>query len=503
MAKQSTAKQFTLHGLYTQGDRIMVSVLWLHLAVSLALANLYDTWSVAISIGLPAVLVPTLLMFVMPGSRLTRSVIGAAFMVFSALVIHQAHGMLEMHFGIFALLAFLLFYRDWLPIIVAAAVIAVHHLSFNYLQEWGYGVYLFENRTGLSIVIIHAAYVVVETVILVYMSYHARKEAYQTEELHEIGSHLQIIDGSIDLTYRNENAKSDFALGFNLFMDAVHNVITNTRQAADQLSHSTQQLTNITIETSKDVQQQLSETDQTATAITEMAATSQEVARNAASAADSARNADSSAKEGSQIVNTTIAAINSLATEVEHAAETITSLESDSANIGKVLDVIKDIAEQTNLLALNAAIEAARAGEQGRGFAVVADEVRTLASRTQQSTTEIEAMIARLQQGATRAVDVMAISQKQAQSSVEDASKAGAALQSITQAISTINDMNNMIASAAEEQNAVSEDVNRSVVSITDFTHRSANNAAQIATASEELSRLAGDLNEVVSQFKV
>ncbi|MBD3609624.1 MAG: methyl-accepting chemotaxis protein, partial [Gammaproteobacteria bacterium] len=307
--KSQVSSAFTLHGLYKQGDKIMVGVLWFHLLVSFGVGTVYDTQSAALAIGLPAALVPTILAFMMPGSRLTRSVIAAAFMVFSALVIHQAHGMLEMHFGIFALLAFLLYYRDWLPIIVAAGVIAVHHLTFNYLQEWGYGVYIFENRTGLDIVLIHAAYVVFESTILVFMSLHARKEAYQTEELHEIGSHLQITNGSINLTYRNENAKSDFAIGFNQFMDAVHGVISNAKAAAERMSQSTSNLTEITIQTSQDIQKQLSETDATATAITEMASTSEEVARNATAAAESARNADEDANNGRKVVDETVGAI--------------------------------------------------------------------------------------------------------------------------------------------------------------------------------------------------
>jgi len=203
------------------------------------------------------------------------------------------------------------------------------------------------------------------------------------------------------------------------------------------------------------------------------------------------------------VVNEAIEAIRTLAAEVESAAGVIGVLDNDSQSIGSVLDVIRDIADQTNLLALNAAIEAARAGEQGRGFAVVADEVRTLASRTQESTQEIQQMIEALQVGAKKAVEVMRQGQTRATSSMETASGAQTALSGIISSVSSITDMNNMIASAAEEQSSVVEEMNKNVHSINDAAEKTLNIANQSSMAGDELRKLAAQLQESVTQFKI
>ena len=195
--------------------------------------------------------------------------------------------------------------------------------------------------------------------------------------------------------------------------------------------------------------------------------------------------------------------IDELANEVESAASVIQQLASDSDSIGTVLDVIKGIAEQTNLLALNAAIEAARAGEQGRGFAVVADEVRTLAGRTQESTQEIEAMIDKLQSGAKNAVTAMEAGQEKASIGVAQTKQAGEALAAITRAVTTISDMNTHIASSAEEQSATTEEMNKNIININQLADQTANSAQQSTAASAELSKLATDLQNLVSQFKI
>jgi methyl-accepting chemotaxis protein len=310
-----------------------------------------------------------------------------------------------------------------------------------------------------------------------------------------------------DLTHKvNILGKDEFAWmcweysqGRKGFMGLVKEILGS----AGQLAAAAEELSAITEQSNAGVMRQQGEIGQVATAMNEMSATVSEVSKNAGNAAVAAQEADDRAKDGWNVVNTTVQTINNLATEVERTSEVIENLKGDSISIGTVLDVIRDIAEQTNLLALNAAIEAARAGEQGRGFAVVADEVRTLASRTQQSTREINDMIERLQNGANQAVSVMEMGRTKAEESVEQAAKAGEALQSITGVVDNIKSMNMQIASAAEEQSSTAEEINRNIVNISEVAQETASGSQQTASASDELARLASDLQSQVGKFKV
>ena len=311
-------------------------------------------------------------------------------------------------------------------------------------------------------------------------------------------------DGNLTLRLQDSGNMEVAKLGqaFNLFVDKVRSLVVDVANSTSLLSSATVEMSAITSESNNNISRQRSEIDQLATSMNQMTATVQEVARNAAEAANAARQADSEATRGQEIVRSTANSIKSLAQEVEDAAGVINKLESDSESIGQVLDVIRGIADQTNLLALNAAIEAARAGEQGRGFAVVADEVRTLASRTQKSTQEIQAMIERLQTGTRAAVKVMQKGRAQASSSVEQAQMAGTSLSTITVAVTRITDMNTQIASAAEQQSAVAEEINRNVVNINGVADQVTLGATQIDQASQELARLATHLLSIVNRFK-
>ena len=290
---------------------------------------------------------------------------------------------------------------------------------------------------------------------------------------------------------------------FNRIAEQFASIVSELQSAVTQIASAAEETSVVTQQANAGMARQHEETEQVATAMTEMNATVHDVARNAIEAADAARAANASTDEGKQVVGRAVEAIRQLAAEVDRASGVIGDLQHQTATIGKVLDVIRGVAEQTNLLALNAAIEAARAGEQGRGFAVVADEVRTLASRTQQSTDEIQDMIARLQTGAAEAVKAMESGRSRAQSGVEEAERATESLASITEAVNRISDMNAQIASAAEEQSAVAEDINRNVTSIANVTEQTVGGATQTAAASTEMAQLASRLQGMVGRLRV
>ena len=279
--------------------------------------------------------------------------------------------------------------------------------------------------------------------------------------------------------------------------------ISHLSSASRQIAEASARLTDVAERTTSGVAKQRTDTDQVATAMTEMVATVQEVTRSANMAAEHANNADQEAGSGKRVISVTTDAIDALVSDVEKASEVIQRLQQHSDSIGTVLDVIRGIAEQTNLLALNAAIEAARAGEQGRGFAVVADEVRTLAQRTQQSTSEIQDMIEQLQGGTRDAVSVMTESRSRAQLTAEQALKAGEALDSIVSVIANIRDLNTQIATAAEEQSAVAEDIENNVNAISLSAGHSTDSANETSQASETLTALANQLQNMAAQFKI
>lgn len=285
--------------------------------------------------------------------------------------------------------------------------------------------------------------------------------------------------------------------------DKLRDTLMRISGSATQLASAAEELNAVTDESARGLSQQNNEIEQAATAVNEMTSAVEEVARNAVSTSEASRNATSSASDGRDLVQETVNAIERMSGDVQSTADLVGNLAEESRDIGKVLDVIRGLADQTNLLALNAAIEAARAGEAGRGFAVVADEVRALAHRTQQSTSDIERMIGSIQGGTEQAVSSMRNSTERAESTLNIAKGAGLALDTINGAVVEINERNLVIASAAEEQAAVAREVDRNLVNIRDLSVQSSEGAKQNTAASGALTRLAVDLNSMVSRFRL
>ncbi|SNT09027.1 methyl-accepting chemotaxis protein [Pseudomonas japonica] len=310
-----------------------------------------------------------------------------------------------------------------------------------------------------------------------------------------------------DLTHEQRVTRRDelgmLQQGIQRMGTTLRDLISGIRDGVTQIASAAEELSAVTEQTSAGANNQKVETDQVATAMHEMATTVQEVARNAEHASAAATDADRQARAGDDVVAQAIAQIEKLAGEVARSTEAMAQLQQESQKIGSVMDVIKSVAEQTNLLALNAAIEAARAGEAGRGFAVVADEVRGLAQRTQKSTEEIEELVAGLQNGTQQVANVMLGSRSLTDSSVELTRKAGTSLESITRVVSDIQSMNQQIAAAAEQQSAVAEEISRSILSVRDVSEQTASASEETAASSVELARLGNQLQMMVSHFRV
>lgn len=305
------------------------------------------------------------------------------------------------------------------------------------------------------------------------------------------------------MTFSSTDEVGEMGKSFNIFVEKLQGLVSGIASSSEQLSTAAEETSVVSASTNQNISQQKNDTIQIASAITQMTATVQEVAANAEKASVAATEGDQNSEDGRQAVENIVHSINDLSSEINHSTTVIRALKSDSENIGTVLDVIKGIAEQTNLLALNAAIEAARAGEQGRGFAVVADEVRSLAQKTQDSTFEIESLISTLQQGSDNAVTSMVQNKNSIEGLVSKAVNATDSLNAITASMSSITDMNTFIATAAEQQNQVVQEISNNVNRIQQVSENTAEGSEQVSGASREIAELSERLREVVKQFKV
>lgn len=489
-----------------KADKLMLGVTYGLFLVSLIWAPVHSTWGLALTVGGGTAVALSVIFAINRGSRLSRIAFAIGFMVMVALHIQQSHGMIEMHFGVFVGLALLFYYHDWLVILVGAAVIAVHHIIFYFLQTSGAEIWLYENDTynyGFFLVVIHAIFVVVEAGLLIFMALDMRDMESENLAVVDLVEHITADPNVIDLTFHNDVGGSRPVQSLNKFVSRVAEVIGQVRNTASTVTVRSESLGASTGELAAALNDQHQRTESIASAIVEMSTAIDNVARRCQTAAELATRADDSSSRGSQASNSIRSNISQLSEQMKQATDLVSKLAERSENIGSVLDVIRGVAEQTNLLALNAAIEAARAGEQGRGFAVVADEVRTLASRTQESTEEIQRIIAELQQGSREATDAMRSSYEYVQTSEDEAVKAADLLVEVSQAIDQMNDMSEDIAEATRGQSAASQSIQDTVMEIKRTADQTTQRVSSNSEHSQNIIHEVSQLHTLVARFKV
>ncbi len=464
-----------LRTLYVTGDKVSLGVVAFGVVICLGLSLVYSTWLTALLVAVPTLAVVAGAWYLLPGERLTRCIVGAAYMVLSACMIQQTHGMIEMHFAIFVLLACLVIYRDWLVILVAAGVIAVHHLAFNFLQAGGYGVWVFAQGASFSLVIVHALFVVFEAGVLIYFALQAESEAVEAFETAAFGSYLVMQDGKINLNIGDIDASSDFAQDFSQYLNQLRATVEELDQRADSINHASREIAAGNLDLSERTEQQASALEETSASMIEMMQAAQHNADNAREANQLVDASREKAERGGRVVH--------------EAVNAMTEITESSHKIGKITAVIDEIAFQTNLLALNAAVEAARAGEQGRGFAVVAAEVRNLAARSAEAAKEIKGLI---DDSVTKV-----------EAGAELVNRSGSTLQEIVDAVKQVSALVSEIADSSIEQNEGFQMASRAMQSMDDMTQKNAALVEEVAAAAKELESQAYALSAMMERFEL
>ncbi|WP_148715000.1 methyl-accepting chemotaxis protein [Chitinolyticbacter meiyuanensis] len=501
MNAHNTVVTRKMAALRREADRWMLQTLAALTAVSLCLAPWYGTWLAALLIALPTLGVAWWLYRNAGGQLVCRLAMAAALMVFSALLIHQARGLIEMHFSVFVLLAFLLYYRDWKPLVTGAVVIAVHHVLFAVLQAQAVPVYAFAQNWTPTIVIIHAVFVVVETAVLVLLAMRMRAESVEAAAIQALAE--VIASGDLSTEIDTEGGMTPVFRTVLKMQTSLRTLMTEVSSESDRLDHDSRQLAQSTAQVAGNGKQVADAASAIARAVDEMLARIDAIASEADRSAQLTRDAEQRARSGGTVIHRTVDEIRAIGASVSRSGTTLDLLGEQTGRISGVLDEIKEIAAQTNLLALNAAIEAARAGEQGRGFAVVADEVRKLAERTTQSTAQIQTMMHDVHASRDAALASMDEARRQSDAGMALAAEASGVIDAINDAAQQVTTVVGHISADLDQQAQATRQISGHVDAAAGAVGRNSATVHETAQLATDIEAAAGDLRNAIQRFRV
>jgi methyl-accepting chemotaxis protein len=483
------------------GDRALLGVNAFMFAVALAVAAFKAEWRALLLAGVPALVVPFLINFLTGGGLVLRLAIATSLMAFSALTVHQLGGMIEAHFAFFVVLAMLLIWCDWRPLFTAAAVAAVHHLGFNFLQAAGYPIYVFVQGADFRLVVVHAVYVVVETAFLIYMALLLERLILTSSRAADIA--LSIAQGDLTQQFAAQDvARSEMLQALSGMQEALRRLIGSARENAQVQLRLAQSLEGSVCEIASGSAAQSDAASSTAASVEEMSVSVSHLAENAQDARKHVADSAQLAAEGRQLVRQTVDDIQVISSSIRGASDSVRALGEASEKAAGIVRIIKEIADQTNLLALNAAIEAARAGEAGRGFAVVSDEVRKLAERTTNATSEISGMISAMQGRQANVLERISEAVGRVDSGIALAQRADAAIERLAAGAQEVAALMAGVADALDEQRAASHDIAQHTERVTHMSDQARQQTQRIGEEIATLRRLSEELSATVAQFR-